>query len=76
MTSIYKEKLEKLLREIPELSSQEKEYVKACFSKFLTGGIDKWEAEKVIRELKLNLKDEIDSSEIEKIKAKIMSALN
>jgi hypothetical protein len=73
MTLLYKEKLEKLLREIPELSLREKEYIEACFSKFLAGGINKWEAEKIIRELKLNLKDEIDLSEIEKIKSKILS---
>lgn len=74
MTLIYKEKLEKLLKEIPELSPQEREYVKALFGKFAPQGITKFEAEKIIREMKLNFKDSLDSAEAEKIKNKILSA--
>lgn len=76
MTLIYKEKLEKLLKEIPELSSQEREYVKAFFGKVASQGITKFEAEKIIREMKLNFKDNLDSSETEKIKNKILSVFD
>lgn len=66
-------KLDTLLREISALSPEEREYVKAAFSRFQANGISKLEAEQVIRGLKLNLKDELDSAEIEKIKLKILS---
>lgn len=73
MALIYKEKLEKLLKEIPELSPQEREYVKALFGKVSFEGITKFEAEKIIREMKLNFKDNLDSFEAEKVKNKILS---
>lgn len=76
MSPLYKDKLEKLLREIPELSPQEREYVKALFSKVESGGIEKWEAEKLLKGMKLNFKDNLDRIEVEKVKQKILSAFN
>jgi hypothetical protein len=70
--TLYRDRLKKLLLEIPQLSPQEREYVKALFEKFMTGGITKTEAEKVIRAMKMNFSDELDSSEVEKIKNKIL----
>jgi len=73
MQNLSREKLKNLLKEIPQLSPQEREYVKALFEKFITGGITKSEAEQVIRKMKLNFADELDYFEVEKIKEKIMS---
>ena len=66
-------KLDKLLREITALSPEEREYVEAAFSRFQSNGISKLEAEQVIRGLKLNFKDTLEQSEVEKIKLKILS---
>lgn len=70
--SISKTRLDKMLRKISALSPEEREYVKAVFSKYTSGGISKSEAEKVIRQLKMNFSDNLDSSEVEKIKQKIL----
>ncbi|MFH0806466.1 MAG: hypothetical protein V1885_01960 [Candidatus Brennerbacteria bacterium] len=67
------EKLDKLLREIPALSPEEREYVEAAFGRFQANGISKLEAEQVIRGLKINYKDSLEQSEVEKIKLKILS---
>lgn len=56
------------------MSPQEREYVMAAFSKYLSGGLEKWEAEKILRGLKLNFYDNLDPYEVEKIKQKILSA--
>jgi hypothetical protein len=36
---LYKQNLKRILREIPQLSSQEREYVMAAFSRYLKGGL-------------------------------------
>lgn len=74
--SISKEKLEKLLREISALSPEEREYIKAIFSKYQTNGISKGEVEQAISRLKMNYSDNLDSSEVEKIKQKLLSFFN
>ncbi|MDP3975035.1 MAG: hypothetical protein Q8P88_01985 [Candidatus Jorgensenbacteria bacterium] len=66
-------KLDKLLREISALSPEEREYVKAAFGRYQANGISKLEAEKVIHDLKLNFRDNLDPSEVEKIRLKIFS---
>ncbi|MEK7629949.1 MAG: hypothetical protein AAB432_01015 [Patescibacteria group bacterium] len=71
--TLYREKLGILLNQISALSPEEKEYVKAIFGKYAADGISKFEAEKAIRELKFNFSDNLDSTEVEKIKIKILS---
>jgi len=71
--TLQMKKLDKMLREISALSSEEREYVKAAFGRFQANGISKLEAEQVIRGLKLNFKDNLDPGEVEKIKLKILS---
>lgn len=71
--ALYKEKLKQILKEIPQLSLQEREYVIAAFSRYLKGGLEKWEAEKILKELKLNAFDILSPIEVEKIKQKILS---
>ncbi|MBI5732404.1 hypothetical protein HY967_00385 [Candidatus Jorgensenbacteria bacterium] len=71
--SLSKEKLNTLLHQITALSPQEREYVKAAFSRFITGGISKAEAERTVRQLKLNFADNLDAGEVERIKLKILS---
>jgi len=69
---IYKDKLKSLLNQISILSPQEREYVKAVFSKYASNGISREEAEKAIRELKINASDNIDAEELQRIKEKIL----
>ena len=65
-------KLDKELREIAALSPEEREYVKAALSRYLSGGISKMEAEHAVRQLKLNFKDNLDAIEAEKVRQKIL----
>ena len=70
--SISRSKLDKMLRAIPALSPQEREYVKAVFGKFLSNGISRLEAEKVIRGMKFNFSDNLDSSEVQRVKERML----
>lgn len=71
--TLQMKKLDTMLREITALSPEEREYVKAAFSRFQANGISKLEAEQVIRGLKLNFRDNLDPAEVEKIRWKILS---
>lgn len=74
--SITKNTLNQLLREIAILSAEEREYVKAVFGKYLSGGISKWEAEQAIRQMQINYQDTLSAEEVGKIKEKILAAFN
>ncbi|MDO8469878.1 MAG: hypothetical protein Q7S84_02540 [bacterium] len=65
--------LEAVLRETTWLSPADREYLKAAFGKYLKDGVTKEEAAKEFLELRKNYKDAITDTEIEKLKAKIMS---
>jgi hypothetical protein len=69
---LYQDKLKSLLNEISALSPEEREYVKAVFSRYASNGISREEAEKAIRQMKLNFSDNIDSQELQRIKEKIL----
>ncbi len=66
-------KLDKMLREIRALSPEEREYVKAVFSRYQTNGITKEEANRAVRTLLENMKDTLTHGEAEKVKMKILS---
>ncbi len=66
-------RMDAMLREIAALSPDEREYVKATFGKYLADGVTKEEAERAIRELKLNLQDSLDPDEVERVRMKILS---
>ncbi len=72
---ITKDDFKDFLREIPELSNKEREYIIGVFSDSLKNGLTKGELEKEIRQLKKNSDDIIESSEIEKIKERMMEEL-
>lgn len=74
MSHIYLDKLNQILREIPHLSSSEREYVKGIFAQYGSGGIDKLEAQKAIRQMKFNFSDTLDSYEVSQIQNKIQDA--
>ncbi len=65
-------KLDKMLREVSAISSEEREYVKAVFNKYKSNGISEEEAISALSELKYNFSDNLDSSEVEKIKAQML----
>jgi len=69
---IYREKFDKALRQIPELSDKERAYVKNVFQDSLKGGLSKFELKKEIGRLKYKTDDLLDSFEVEKIKKKLM----
>ncbi len=64
--------LRKILKKIPALDSAEREYIMGLFAQYRSGGITKTEVEKVIRDLKQNRYDKIDSYEIDKIEEKLL----
>ncbi|MBI4434439.1 hypothetical protein HY635_01295 [Candidatus Uhrbacteria bacterium] len=69
---IQRKELERILREIPALGVAEREYVKGVFTKYLSGGVSKTEAERAVRELKLQAGDAIDSYEADELKARLL----
>ena len=70
--SLSKEKLNQLLYQISALSPEEREYVKAIFNKYSSGGVSVAEARKAVNELKFNYSDNLDPTEVERVKQKIL----
>lgn len=75
MAHIYLDRLNQILRQIPQLSPQERDYVKGIFGQYGAGGIDKFEAQRAIRQMKFNFSDTLNPYEVSKIQEKIMDVL-
>jgi len=69
---IYREEFKQLLYKIPVLSPQERAYVLGHFQDALKNGLDKYELRREIEQLKRIHSDELDSSEINKLKKKLL----
>ena len=67
--------LDKILKKVKILDRAEREYIKGVFQQYKSGGISKSEVEKVIRNLKWNTSDNIDSKEAEAIKKELLKYL-
>ena len=68
-------KLHELLRQIAILKPAEREYVEGVFGRYHAGEIDKFEIEKVIRQLKFDTGDPISVEEAEAIRRKLLENL-
>jgi len=69
---IYWNEFDKALRDIPELSDKERDYVNSIFQDSLKGGLSEFEIKKEIGRLKHKPDDPLDFLEVEKIKRKLM----
>ncbi|MDO8599092.1 MAG: hypothetical protein Q7S02_03205 [bacterium] len=69
---IQRKELERVLRETEALSVAEREYVEGVFTKYLSDGISKAEAERAIRELKVQMGDAISTYEADALKARLL----
>ncbi len=69
---IYKEKFKKILRQIPQLSPQERQYVLGVFQDALNNGLSKEEIRREINQLKRDYNDILDSNEVDKLKNKLL----
>ena len=72
---IYRDEFKKVTRSIPELSKSERVYTESVFKNALKGGLTKGELKKEISRLKRISGDPLDSSELEKLKNKLMEQL-
>ncbi len=73
---IYREKFRKALQKISELSDKERAYVEEVFKEELGGGLSKFEIEERCRRLKHKAGDILESSEVRKIKEKLLEYFN
>ncbi|MBU2579959.1 hypothetical protein KKF19_03350 [Patescibacteria group bacterium] len=72
---IYRDEFKKILRSVPELSESERAYTEGAFQRALEDGLTKGELEKEISRLKRVSGDPLDSSELEKLKKKLVEHL-
>ena len=72
---IYRDEFKKIMRSIPELSESERAYTESVFENALKGGLTKGELKKEISRLKRVSGDPLDSSELEKLKNKLLERL-
>lgn len=70
---IYREDFKQTLRKIPELSDDERAYVEQSFANDLEGGLSEFELKERCRRLMYHPGDILESSEVEKIKEKLLS---
>lgn len=71
MARINKEKLNELLKAIPDISPEERQYLMKEFEKPLVDGLSEYKFEEKARQLLNNRKDIIDDFELRKVKEKI-----
>lgn len=69
---VKRKEFERILRETPSLGMAEREYVKGVFLKYLSDGISKAEAERAIRELKLQMGDVVSTYEAEELRSRLL----
>ncbi len=69
---IQRKEFERILRDTPSLGVAEREYVKGVFTKYLSGGVSKAEAERAVRELRLQTGDAIDSYEADELRSRLL----
>jgi len=72
---IYRYEFNKILKTIPEISREEREYLNRVFSNELVDGLTEFELRQKIQKLKANTTDSIDGFEAEKVKRKLLEAL-
>lgn len=69
---VKRKEFERIIRETPSLSVAEREYVKGIFAKYLSDGISKMEAERAIRELKLQMGDVVSTFEADELRSRLL----
>lgn len=72
---INRYELNEVLRNMPNISQKEREYLTKAFSQELLDGIDEWELKNKISKLYYNQTDGITPAELEQIKRKILGKL-
>lgn len=72
---IYQDEFKKILRSVPEFSESERAYTESVFQDALKGGLTKGELKREISRLKRISGDPLDSSELEKLKSKLLEKL-
>ena len=72
---IYRKEFKEILRTIPELSKDERDYTYSAFDKALGDGLSKQELKREIQRLSHNPNDSLDPNEVRKIKEKLLGRL-
>jgi len=72
---INKYEFNEILKYIPEISHEERDYLNKVFANDLVDGLTEFELRQKIQHLKFDTKDPIDSFEAEKIKNKILERM-
>jgi len=69
---IHKKEFNNALRQIGDISKDERNYLNQVFEKDLEDGITKEEMTNRIKELRVNYEDDLDAREVEQIKEKFL----
>jgi len=72
---IYKHEFNEILRCIPEISQEEREFLNKAFANDLVDGLTEGELKQRINSLKFDTSDIIDSFEAEKVKSKLLEKM-
>jgi len=72
---IYKAEFNEILKYTEGISQQEREYLNKVFAGDLIDGLTEWELTQRIQRLKVDTKDPIDQWDSERVKQKILKAM-
>lgn len=72
---IYRKEFEQALVSLPNISDEEREYLKGVFGDVLKDGITEKELKQKILLLKKNTSDKLDTLEVESVKRKLFGEL-
>lgn len=73
---IYREDFKRALRQIAELSERERAYAEKAFSSDLSDGLSEFEVKERCRNLMHKSGDNLEPSEVEKIREKLLKYFN
>ncbi len=73
---IHKYEFNEILKYVPDISPEERAYLNQAFAGELLDGLTEWELKDKISKLKYNQEDNMDQWELEKIKKKLLEAMN
>jgi len=72
---IYKAEFNEILKYTEGISQQEREYLNKAFAGDLLDGLTEWELTQKIQKLKFDTEDPIDQWDSERVKQKILKAM-
>lgn len=72
---VYKKEFNEALRQLPNISNEERQYLNEVFAEDLENGLTEYELKQRIEKLRKDYNDILESEEVEQVKKKLLGRL-